>query len=122
MLAKICVHINLIWTGYCMVLVVSFHLSLISRTTQPLVVHYPRPRGRRVQYFVCLSVCLLTPNLCLNSFFLKSKQAASLRLGNLRQKVVLYKTGKFLQASVAQTAFKFENKKNLTYRSCTKDF
>ena len=69
-----------------------------------------------------LSICLLTPNLCLNSFFLKSKQAASLKLGNLKQKVVLYKTGKFLQASVAETAFKFENKKNLMYRSCMKDF
>ena len=32
-------------------------------------------------------------------------------LGNLRQKVVLYKTGKFLQASVAQVEFKFENTK-----------
>ena len=31
--------------------------------------------------------------------------------GNLRQKVVLCKAGKFFQASVAQVAFKFENKK-----------
>ena len=79
-------------------------------------------RGAVLCLSVYLSVCLLTPNLCLNSFFLKSKQAASLKLGNLRLKVVLYKTGKFLQVSVAQTVFKFENKKNLTYRSCTKDF
>ena len=31
-----------------------------------------------------------------------------LRLGNLRQKVVLYKTGKFLQVSMAQTSCKLE--------------
>ena len=70
--------------------------------------YYPHLRGRRVQY----CVCLLTPNFCLNSFILKSKEAASLKLGNLRQKVVLYKAGKFFQTSVAQIACKFENKKN----------
>ena len=42
----------------------------------------------------CLSVCLLTPISCLNSFILKSKQTASLKLDKLRQKVVLYKTDK----------------------------
>ena len=80
--------------------------------------YYPHPHGRRVQYFVCLCVCVcvcvcvLTPNLCLNSIISKSKQATSHKLGKLRQKVVLYKTGKFLQVSVAQIAFNFENKKN----------
>ena len=74
----------------------------------PASFYYPCLRGRRVQYSVCLSVN--------TQFVFKSKQAASLKLGNLRQKVVLYKTGKLLQASVAQTEFKFENK-NLTYRS-----
>ena len=56
------------------------------------------------------------------SIISKSKQARSLKLGNPRQNVVLYKTGKFLQASVAQIVCKFENKKNLMYRSCMKDF
>ena len=51
---------------------------------------------------LCLSVC--HHKIAVNS---KSKQATSHKLGNLRQKVVLYKTGKFLQASVAQVAFKF---------------
>ena len=72
--------------------------------------NYPRPCGWRVQYFVC--VCVLTPNLCLNSFISKSKQTTTFKLGKLRQKVVLYKTGKFLQVSVAQIVFNFENKKN----------
>ena len=53
--------------------------------------HYPRLRGRRVQYFVC--VCVLPQNCCLNSIITKSKQVAALKLGNLRQTVALYKTG-----------------------------
>ena len=61
---------------------------------------------------VLCCVCVLTPNLFLKSFISKSKQATNLKPGNLRQKVVLYKTGKFLQISVAQIAFNFENKKN----------
>ena len=61
---------------------------------------------------LCVFVCVLTPNLCLNSIISKSKQATSRKLGKLRQKVVLYKTGKFLQVSMAQIAFNFENKKN----------
>ena len=76
---------------------------------------YPHLHGRRVQYLlticlcvsVCLSVCLsVLPQNCRSSS--KSKQATSHELDNLRQKVVLYKTGKFLQASVV---CKFENKK-----------
>ena len=63
---------------------------------------------------VCLSVCL---SVCYHKIavkfnYLKIKQATSHKLGNLRQKVVLYKTGKFLQASVVRVAFKFGNKKN----------
>ena len=46
------------------------------------------------------------------SIISKSEQATSHKLSNLRQKVVLYKTGKFLQVSMAQVAFKFGNKKN----------
>ena len=64
--------------------------------------YYPRLRGRRVQFFVC--VCVLPQNCCLSSIISKSKQAASHKFGNLRQTVVLYKIGKFLQASVAQIA------------------
>ena len=52
----------------------------------------------------------------------KSKQATTHKLGNLRQKVALYKTGKFLQASVARVVFKFGKKKNQLYRSYMKDF
>ena len=60
------------------------------------------------------SVCVLPQS----SIILKSKQASH-KLGNLRQKVGLYKTGKFLQASVAQVVCKFENKK--LYRFYMKD-
>ena len=60
--------------------------------------------------------------IAVNFNYLESKQAISHKLGNLRQKVVLYKTGKFLQASVARVAFKFGKKKNQLYRSYTKDF
>ena len=59
----------------------------------------------RVCVCVCVFVCVcvhVTTKLLIIS---KSKQAASHKLGNLRQTVVLYKTGKFLvQASVAQIA------------------
>ena len=51
-----------------------------------------------------LCVCVLPQNCCLSSIISKSKQAASHKLGNLRQTVVLYKTGKLLQASMAQIA------------------
>ena len=53
---------------------------------------------------LCVCVCVLPQNCCLSSIISKSKQAASHKLGNLRQIVVLYKTGKFLQASVVQIA------------------
>ena len=48
----------------------------------------------------------------LNLIISKFKQAAGLELGILREKVVLYKTGKLLQASVAPIACKFKIKKN----------
>ena len=60
---------------------------------------------------VCVCLCATTKLLIIS----KSKQATSLELDNLRQKVVLYMTGKFLQAHihVAQVVVsKFENKKN----------
>ena len=75
-----------------------------------------RDRGYNTCLFVCLCVCLRS-----RSFISKSKQAATLRLGNLRQKVVLYEMGKFLQVSIAQTACKLENKKSLMCRSHIKD-
>ena len=70
--------------------------------------------GTVLSLCVCLSVCLSVcyHKIAVNFNYLKSKQATSHKLGNLRQKVVLYKTGKFLQASVARVAFKFGNKKN----------
>ena len=42
--------------------------------------------GTVLSLCVCVCVCL----------FVTTKQATSHKLGNLRQKVVLYKTGKFL--------------------------
>ena len=50
---------------------------------------------------LCVFVCVLPQNCCSNSIISKFKQATSHKLGNLRQTVVLYKTGKFLQANVA---------------------
>ena len=49
---------------------------------------------------------------CLSLIISKSKQVAGLELGILREKVVLYKTGQLLQASVAPIVCKFEIKKN----------
>ena len=83
---------------------------------------YPRLRGRMVQYLVCVCVCVC---VCLSVCYHKiavNFNYLKIKLGNLRQKVVLYKTGKFLQASVARVVFKFGKKKNQLYRSYTKDF
>ena len=57
-----------------------------------VLVTLARVGGGYSTLFVCVfvCVCVLTPNLCLNSFISKSKQATSHKLGNLRQKVVLY--------------------------------
>ena len=49
---------------------------------------------------IVLGLCVC----CLSWIISKSKQAASHKLGNLRQTVVLYNTRKFLQASMAQIA------------------
>ena len=50
--------------------------------------------------FVCLFVCVyirvLPQNCCSSSIISKSKQATSHKLGNLRQTVVIYKTGKYI--------------------------
>ena len=59
-----------------------------------------------------LCVCVYYHKICLSLIISKSKQVAGLKLGILREKVVLYKTGKFLQASVPPIACKFEIKKN----------
>ena len=69
---------------------------------------------------LCVCVCVLPQNCCLIAIISKSKEAASHKLGNLRQKVVLYKTGKFLQASMAQIVWKIENKNNSHDNSYTK--
>ena len=76
-----------------------------------LMIYYPRPCGGGYSTLcacacacVCVCVCVLPQNCNLTSIISKSKQAASHKFGNLRQKVVLYKTGKLLQASVAQIA------------------
>ena len=65
-------------------------------------------------------VCLLTVKSWLNSIISKSKQATGLKFGSLRENVVLYKTGKFLRASVIHRVCKFQKKKNSTYRSYRK--
>ena len=61
--------------------------------------------------YVCVFVCVLPQNWCLHSIISISKQAAAPRPGNLRQTMVLYKTGRFFHASTAHIACKFENKK-----------
>ena len=71
--------------------------------------YYPCPCGQRVQYLVCVCVCL-----CYYKLLSKSKLATSHKLGNLKQKVVLYKAGKFLQANVAEVACKFQKQEKLT--------
>ena len=67
---------------------------------------------------VFLSVCL---SLCYHKIAVKFiyKQATSHKLRNLKQ-MVLFKAGKFLQASMAQVVCKFENKTN--YSSYMKDY
>ena len=61
--------------------------------------------GQRVQYFICLCVCVLP--CYLKSIISISKQVATLKVDNLRQTVVRYKIGKFFQATMAHTACKF---------------
>ena len=50
---------------------------------------------------VCVCVCLLPQNCCKFQLSQNLNKLQVINFGNLRQKVVLYKTGKFLQASVA---------------------
>ena len=50
---------------------------------------------------VCVFVCVLPQNCCKIQIISNSKQATAHKLGNLRQTVVLYKTGKFLLANTA---------------------
>ena len=52
---------------------------------------------------MCVCVTLL--------FEINYKQVAILKVGTLRQTVVLYKIGKFFQATMAHTACKFVNLK-----------
>ena len=72
---------------------------------RPHSTHYPRPRGRRVQYLVglcvcvcvclsvCLSVCLLPQNCCLSSIISKSEHATALNLCKELAILLFYKTG-----------------------------
>ena len=76
--------------------VMSFHFiirSVAATFCKDQEADYPCLCGQRVQY-----LCVY---LCVNTKF-KSKQTTSHKLGYLRQKVVLYKTGKHLQVSMAQ--------------------
>ena len=54
---------------------------------------------------LCVSVCVL-PQDCCKIRLSQNLNNASYKRGNLRQKVVLYKIGKFLQVSVVQVVFK----------------
>ena len=66
----------------------------------------PSPVWAKGTLCVCVTINYYC---CLNSIISKSKQVAALKIGNLRQTVVLYKIGKLFQASMARTACKFEN-------------
>ena len=61
---------------------------------------YPCSHRWRVQYlvYVCTYVCL---SVCVTKNFSISKKATSHKLCSPRQKVVLHKTGKLLEVSVA---------------------
>ena len=50
------------------------------------------------------TLCVCYHKMAVNSIISKSKQASAHKLCNLRQTVVLYKTGKFLQANTAYMA------------------
>ena len=56
---------------------------------------------------LCLCVCVLPQNWCLNSIISKSKEATVLKHEN----VVLYKTEKFFLAKATQITSKLGNKK-----------
>ena len=70
--------------------------------------------GKATLLSFCVRVCVCECEcvcVCVNTklvFISKFKETTNLKLG-LRQKVALYKTGNFLQASVAQTVCKLEN-------------
>ena len=71
---------------------------------------------------LCVSLCVLPQNWCLNSIFSKSEEATALKHGNHIQNVVLYKTEKFFLAKVTQIMSEFGNKKLIVHRSHTKGF
>ena len=54
-------------SGFCL----EEYISFVSSSTRASSQHnYPRPRGRRVQYLVCLSVCLsICLSVCLSAEF-----------------------------------------------------
>ena len=60
---------------------------------------------------LCVCVCVLPQNWCLNSIISKSTEATVLKHGNHIQSVVLYKTEKFFLAKATQIASKLGNKK-----------
>ena len=70
-----------------------------------------RVGGGYSSLFVCVCVCVLPQNWCLNSIISKSKEATVLKHGNHIQTVVLYKTEKFFLVKATQIASKLGNKK-----------
>ena len=93
--------------GKCCLLISCNHKFIIFMFNDSLYVKYvpnllPSPawaEGTVLCLFVC--VCVLPQNCCKIQIISNSKQATAHKLGNLRQIVVLYKTGKFLQAKTA---------------------
>ena len=60
---------------------------------------------------MCVCVCVLPQNCCLNSIISKSKEATVLEHGNHIQSVILYKTEKLFLAKATQIASKLGNEK-----------
>ena len=87
--------IHIEWMGHCSVDDNDMALSVITLAQV----------GRAYSTLcVCVCVCVLPQNCCSSSIIPKSKQAASHKLGNLKQTVVLYKTG---NSSYRQTWLKW---------------
>ena len=55
-------------------------MGMVICTCMVLPSNYPRPRGRRVQYLVCLSVCLSAEFCCLNWHNSKMKSSVTVKL------------------------------------------
>ena len=75
------------------------------------IITLARVGGGYSSQFVCVCVCVLPQNWCLNSIISKSKEATVLKHGNHIQSVVLYKAEKFFLVKATQIASKLGNKK-----------